>query len=87
MIVRNPGKQRYLRIGAMSDGQPVLLKVHVGEREAFSQAVGKDRWEDVEIDLREDGSRAETVTPELTVPKGQRYSGGIFLDYADFFLN
>ena len=87
VIVRNPGRQRYLRIGAMSDGQPVLLKVHVGEREAFSRAIGKGRWEDVKIDLGEEGARSETATLELTVPKGQHYSGGIFLDYVDFFAD
>jgi len=87
VIVRNPGRQQYLRIGALSDGQPVLLKVHVGEREAFSQAISRDQWEDVKIDLGEDGSRTEAVTLELTVPKGQHYSGGIFLDYVDFFVN
>ena len=97
----NPGHCRFLRIGAKGYGFDFILKAYLAGREIFSQRIGTKDWADLKIDLQEaarpagspataksttqPAAEAEAVTIELVVPKGQRWSEGVWIDYLDFF--
>ena len=87
ITTRNVGKCKFLRIGTKGYGFGYLLKARVAGREVLSQRVGKDKWADLRIDLKDAAGKDEQVTIELVVPEGQRWSEGVWIDYLDFFEN
>ncbi|HUT31958.1 MAG TPA: hypothetical protein VNE39_00645 [Planctomycetota bacterium] len=80
-----PAKGRLLRIGTMAYNFPYVLNVLVGDKQAFSKAIGKDAWEDLKILLEAEPSREARLVLELVIPESQRWAEGAFFDYIDFF--
>ncbi|MFH0909943.1 MAG: hypothetical protein V1918_00295 [Planctomycetota bacterium] len=87
VIVHNPGKGRFLRIGVKAEEVPFQLEVLVERKALLSQTIGPDAWEDLKIDLGEEFGRYSVVLLYLTVPATERWSEGAWIDYIDFFDN
>jgi len=87
ITTRNPGKCRFLRVGAKAYGFPFILKVYVSGKEAFRRRIGTDAWADLKVDLGDAADKDEPVFVELVVPEGQKWSEGAWIDYLDFFDN
>jgi hypothetical protein len=84
ITTHNPGKCKYLRIGAKGYGFPVLLRIVVDGRTIDEVRVDQKSWHDLKIDLK-DAAAAEEIFVQLLVPEGQQYHEGVWFDYVDFF--
>ncbi len=87
ITTRNPGKCRYLRIGARAYGFGFILKACAGQEQVFSGKVSTGKWSDLKIDLNQAAGKDRPVIVELVVPEKQRWSEGAWIDYIDFFEN
>jgi len=100
LTLTNFGSCPFLRVGAKAEGRIVELRVYVEGKRIFSQRIDSSRWSDLKVPLPAPASPAATrpagaagqpaaqkVILELTCPEDQEYSGLVWIDYADFFVN
>jgi len=99
LTLTNFGACPLLRVGIKAEQRPIELRILVDGKRIFAQRIDSSRWWDLKIPLpapapaasRPAGGAAkpaaQKVILELACPEDQQYSGCVWIDYADFFVN